>query len=134
MSTINQRLKLIINLSGKQQNEIARAIEITDQQLSNWTNNTKPSVEGLKRILKYFPNVDARWLMTGEGEMLQKSDVNTGNKGLNEKDVDELKVLMKDLNISIKELKQSGYIMNFSEEINQIKYVLNQIRVTECVK
>ena len=134
MSTLNQRLKLIINLSGKQQNEIARAIEITDQQLSNWTNNTKPSVEGLKRILKYFPNVDARWLMTGDGEMLLKSDANSGNKGLNEKDVDELKGLIKDLNISIKELKQSGFIMNFSEEINKIKYVLNQIRVIECVK
>ena len=135
MSTINQRLKLVINLSGKQSNEVARDIEVTDQQLSNWINNTKPSVDGLKKIIQYFPDIDARWLMTGDGEMIIKKDNNnSGNTGMCKKDVDELKDLIKDLNISIKELKLKGYMMNFGEEISQLKVGQNSFNEIESVK
>lgn len=64
--SINQRIKSILDekkISGK---KAALDLEIDYRQFNNWLNQTKPSVEGLQKILKYFPDVDARWLLTGE--------------------------------------------------------------------
>lgn len=69
MSSINQRLRDTIEakkLSGRQ---VAIELEIDYRQFNNWLNQTKPSIEGLQKIIKYFPDINARWLLTGEGEM-----------------------------------------------------------------
>jgi transcriptional regulator with XRE-family HTH domain len=72
MTTINQRLKSIFEEKKIKVNAVAAELEIDYRQFNNWLNNTKPSVEGLQKILKYFPNIDARWLLTGEGEMINQ--------------------------------------------------------------
>lgn len=69
MSSINQRLRDTIEakkLSGRQ---VAIELEIDYRQFNNWLNQTKPSIEGLQKIIKHFPDVNVRWLLTGDGEM-----------------------------------------------------------------
>lgn len=70
MNTINQRLKDVLkqkDLSGK---HMSVELEIDYRQFNNWLNGTKPSVEGLQKFINYFPDLNARWLLTGEGSML----------------------------------------------------------------
>jgi len=74
MTTINQRLKSIFEEKKIKVNAVAAELEIDYRQFNNWLNNTKPSVEGLQKILRYLPDIDARWLLTGEGEMLNQSE------------------------------------------------------------
>lgn len=50
--------------------EFARVLGISPQNLSNWY---KRNTFDENLILRKFTNVDERWLLTGEGEML-KSD------------------------------------------------------------
>jgi transcriptional regulator with XRE-family HTH domain len=66
MKTINQRLKSIFESKKLKVNQVAAELEIDYRQFNNWLNQTKPSIDGLQKILKYLPDIDARWLLTGE--------------------------------------------------------------------
>lgn len=47
---------------------MARRIGVTRQAVSSWTRGeTSPSGDALARMLRSYPELDARWLLTGEG-------------------------------------------------------------------
>ena len=68
MKSINQRLKHILYLKGIKHVVIANELKINVQQFNNWCNSTKPTIEGLEKLVRYFPDLNVRWLMSGEGE------------------------------------------------------------------
>lgn len=48
---------------------MGRRIGVTRQAVSSWARGeTAPSGEALARMLQSYPKLDARWLLTGEGE------------------------------------------------------------------
>lgn len=67
--SIRERIKYLIELAGSQ-TKFARATDISVQTIAKFT-----SVEGhvrsdtLESILKSYPNLNARWLICGEGEI-----------------------------------------------------------------
>lgn len=49
---------------------MARRIGVTRQAVSSWTRGeTSPSGDALARMLRSYPELDARWLLTGEEQL-----------------------------------------------------------------
>ena len=71
-TTVNQRVKSILNAKGIPQEEFRVNIGLADKgQLSRWiTEKESIPAKHLVEILKQYPYINARWLLFGEGEML----------------------------------------------------------------
>lgn len=67
---INERVVKLIEKYDIQYKEFASLLGVSRQTITNITSNSvRPSLEVIEKILKQYPRVNARWLITGEGEM-----------------------------------------------------------------
>lgn len=63
------RLRKSIRVSGMTQAEFAKAVDSYPSNVSQWVNGTiSPTTRVIGKILRVLPDVDARWLLTGESE------------------------------------------------------------------
>lgn len=70
---INHRVRQLFEYLGFGQNQFAEQIGISTSRMSNIVKNrNRPDSEMLQLILFRFRNVNADWLLTGEGEIEQK--------------------------------------------------------------
>lgn len=70
-TTINQRLKILIKKKEIDAPVLYSHLGVSRSIWSGWINQGKSiSVPNIQKILDYFPDVSARWFLTGEGEML----------------------------------------------------------------
>jgi len=70
MDNFDDRLTLLIHLSELSNNEFAKSINESKSQISKYLNNQgKPAYDTLISILTKFPDLNARWLLTGEAPM-----------------------------------------------------------------
>lgn len=70
--SINQRLKEFIKLKKIDPPSLYKNVGVTRGTWSGWINSNKAiSVEKLVLIIKELDNINVRWLLTGEGEMLE---------------------------------------------------------------
>lgn len=70
-SSINQRIKRIIENSGKTINSYASIIGVSQPTLKACVDGSNnPSFDTLQKILKGNPIISAEWLMRGTGNML----------------------------------------------------------------
>lgn len=71
---INKRLKLIFDSLSISQTDFRKEIGVkSKQQVSNWLNLSEKIPEKyLLSVIRLYPNINARWLITGEGEMFQQ--------------------------------------------------------------
>lgn len=70
-----KRLKKIRAWYNLNQNEMAHKINVSLQSIGNLENEAKevkPKIDTLSKIIQAFPEISAKWLLTGEGEMLVK--------------------------------------------------------------
>ena len=66
-----ERLKILAKRLGLKQHNIYKDMGTSSARVSNVFNSVNnPSYEFLQRFLSAYPNVNANWLLTGEGEML----------------------------------------------------------------
>lgn len=77
-NAINQRVKFLIDALS----DSVRAFSITiGEKLTNTSNyatgRNKPSAEFLERIVIHFKNVNAQWLLTGEGDPFKEGTTPT---------------------------------------------------------
>lgn len=70
--TVNERIKKYIDYKNISQTDLAKSILIHKNQVSNWlaSGETVPD-KALIKMVRYYPDINARWLITGEGEMLE---------------------------------------------------------------
>lgn len=76
MSTINDRIKLIVNqMFNGNTSEFERASKINPSTVKNIIGGrlTKPSYDVLEAIIRNNVLLSAEWLMRGEGDMLKQS-------------------------------------------------------------
>ena len=84
--SLNDRLRIVVNefFHGNKA-AFARAAKISDQRAYSFLSvrsNTEPPARVLENLAKYLPNLNATWLLTGEGEMIQ--DKSTPEMPINE--------------------------------------------------
>lgn len=72
MSTEGERIELIISKFCKSKAEFARVMEESPQTISNWVARGAGR-NVLDKIIGKFPEINANWLLTNEGEMLKGS-------------------------------------------------------------
>jgi hypothetical protein len=69
--SINQRLKKVIELKKIEPPEFYKKLGVNRTVWSGWINANKSiSVAKIVLILTELKDIDARWLLTGEGEMI----------------------------------------------------------------
>ena len=80
---IQDRIKLIIQSNRESPSSFADKIGIKRSNLSHvLSGRNKPSLDFLEKIINFYPNVNASWLVTGktrEGEF-ESSDTNVNNE------------------------------------------------------
>ncbi len=77
---MNSRIKQFMDYKGITASELADNIGV---QRSNVTHvlhgRNKPSFQFIAKLLETYPEIDAKWLIMGEGEMLESNTVKTPN-------------------------------------------------------
>lgn len=69
-TTINQRIKFLIDKLAVSARAFSDAIEDSPTNTQNYIGprQTAPKHEYLAKVVRHFSNVNAQWLLTGEGE------------------------------------------------------------------
>jgi hypothetical protein len=67
------------------QADLSRAILCKPQLVNNWFTKAEPiSDRMIVRMIEYYKDLNARWLITGEGEMLEGGKMMPGEEDLTE--------------------------------------------------
>jgi transcriptional regulator with XRE-family HTH domain len=75
-TTVNQRFIELIKHLKMSDRQFAKATGIPETTLSTYVKRgTNPSSSSLSLILKAFPTVSAKWLLLGDGEMINENEV-----------------------------------------------------------
>ncbi len=68
---MKDRIKEFIDYKGISAGELADLLDVQRSNISHILNGrNKPGAVFLERFLLTFPEINARWLLTGEGEMI----------------------------------------------------------------
>ena len=71
---MKDRIKEYIDYKGISPGELAGLLDVQRSNISHILNGrNKPGASFIERILTVFPELNARWLMTGEGNMLDET-------------------------------------------------------------
>ncbi|SHE58623.1 hypothetical protein [Dysgonomonas macrotermitis] len=99
--SINQRIVQYLESKGKRQIDLLIAGYASKQTISNiWNEKSKPSCEFFERLINDNKDLNVRWLFTGIGDMLEKTDIATTAM------VEYLEKKITEKDIEIKELNQ----------------------------
>lgn len=74
MSELGQRLKAFMDSKRINNKQLADCLGVNPVAISKWINQDNSfGMESLRKCLVQFPDLNARWLILGEGEMLDKA-------------------------------------------------------------
>lgn len=76
--TVNERVKFWSNQTGVTQYRISKDLGISTAAVNQFfTGKSGLSVETISKLLAAYPSLNARWLLTGEGEPFEGGAVTT---------------------------------------------------------
>ena len=71
---MNDRIRQFMSYKGLTSSELADSIGIQRSNLTHVLNGrNKPSFPFISKLLETYPEIDAKWLLLGQGEMLEQS-------------------------------------------------------------
>ena len=77
---MKDRIKEFIGYKGVSAGELADMLDVQRSNISHILNGrNKPGAVFLERFLLSFPEIDARWLLTGKGNMISSKNNVSGN-------------------------------------------------------
>lgn len=78
---MKERISKFIDYKNVTPGELAELLEVQRSNISHILNGrNKPGASFIQKFLEVFPDVNARWLLTGEGEMVYASATLRENK------------------------------------------------------
>lgn len=81
-NTEGERLRSYLNATGRSQKILTEITGIRKENVSDWMLGKKSiPTKHLRAICKAFPDLDCKWVLTGEGEMFYKKNENNGSNG-----------------------------------------------------
>lgn len=73
--SINERIFQILDYYGDTRYKFSKKSGISESSILNiYKGNNKPSYDFIEKVLSIYEVVNARWLLTGEGEMLHTNE------------------------------------------------------------
>jgi transcriptional regulator with XRE-family HTH domain len=86
MDDINKRLVVIQEQQQLSKSQFAQLLQTSLPMITHITQGrNKPGVELLQKVLMAFPEMNAKWLLLGEGEMMVSDNTNLKKSELDEK-------------------------------------------------
>lgn len=67
--SINERLAVLLHAKNLTKTKFAMEMGVSVQAISGWTSTTSLGIKPITKILEYFPDLNARWLLFGVGKM-----------------------------------------------------------------
>ena len=81
MTNISERIKMVLNYYGLNSGEFASKLNIQKSSVSHLlSGRNKPSFVFLSKFVQVFPEINIKWLLTGESNMLENSDYSIDNQ------------------------------------------------------
>ena len=75
---MKERIRQFIEYENINAGELATLLEVQRSNISHILNGrNKPGAAFIEKMLLVFPNLNARWLLTGDGEMLNTNSNST---------------------------------------------------------
>ena len=134
--SLNDRLRIVVNefFHGNKA-AFARAAKISDQRAYSFLSvrsNTEPPARVLENLAKYLPNLNATWLLTGEGEMIQ--DKSTPEMPITLVSVNEYKSRLQQMEVRLEALR-AQVVLKDNPQLAESSEMQAQIKqVNDCPK
>ena len=82
---MRERIKRYMDYKSISAGELAGLLEVQRSNISHILNGRNmPGAAFIEKLLLCFPDLNARWLLTGEGEMIEKKDSATSRPDSNQ--------------------------------------------------
>lgn len=115
MATTKERIILLLNNKGVTISNFFSSIGVSYSNFKGKQLGSSPSADLVAKIKSNFPDVNTDWLLTGEGEMLIKKDVNFTQT---EKFFEKISASFEELNKGQLEIVgQNGEVIKINAEI-----------------
>jgi transcriptional regulator with XRE-family HTH domain len=128
MTSISDRIKTVLTYYGLNSGEFASKLDIQKSSVSHLlSGRNKPSFVFLSKFVKVFPEIDIKWLLSGEGNMLENSAEKV-MKTDKENNTDEQPEKTEKRSVEQKTLKQAAEItsvVSTNKEVAQIIMIFN---------
>ncbi len=72
--TVNQRLKKFVESKEFSAKEFAERFGANAKEINNWTTSTKIALPRLSELILAYPELNVRWLLTGQGKMTDEAE------------------------------------------------------------
>lgn len=126
MITEEERISKIIAHFCKSKAEFARSMDESPQVVSNWVSRGAGKVV-LNKILSKYPDINANWLLTGEGEMLSTVNDNATKSSKTTTEADE-DIPSSDYRlVPLINLDAVGGMQTGNDSIDEQEYVIGRI-------
>ena len=77
MENVSNRLSMLMSQLGLSPSRFSKEIRESRSKISQYIKGTyKPSMDTINRILRRYPNLNARWFISGDGEIWLSDEVN----------------------------------------------------------
>lgn len=74
-TTINERINMLVkSLCFRSKRAFSKKIGVAQTSFNAILNGAEPKFSTLSKILEAIPNINAEWLITGKGDMLNKTE------------------------------------------------------------
>ncbi|MFW6257182.1 MAG: helix-turn-helix domain-containing protein [Prolixibacteraceae bacterium] len=86
---MKERIKQFIDYKGISAGDLASALDVQRSNISHVLNGrNKPGANFIEKLLLTFPDLNARWLLTGKGQMIngtiqENSNISSSNPQIN---------------------------------------------------
>lgn len=78
---IRERIKFLFEKKNITQAQLARELNISRVTVNKWISTENAfGIESVRKLLTYFPDLNARWLILGEGDMLNTKSYSIKNE------------------------------------------------------
>ncbi|WP_347840973.1 helix-turn-helix transcriptional regulator [uncultured Draconibacterium sp.] len=112
---MKDRIKRFIDAKGITAGELASALDVQRSNISHILNGrNKPGASFIEKLLLQYPDINARWLLTGQGEMFS-APYSTNNLTENSSTKQKEEVA------EVSESDNSNFSLNFLGENKTIK-------------
>ncbi|MDX5320660.1 MAG: helix-turn-helix domain-containing protein [Bacteroidota bacterium] len=107
---ISARVNDVISTSGRSKSEMAELLGVSLAQLSHISSGrNKPGLELVQKICTHFPDISAKWLLTGQGQRYEKAVMIEEMNHLlikTEQKLREMQLELKELELQIRDKRQ----------------------------
>lgn len=70
---VNERLKAFFEFKGLSANAVSKKTGVPQTTVAYILRSHDVKISSLEKIVDYYPDLNIRWLITGKGEMLEKT-------------------------------------------------------------